>query len=396
MKSLNPEPETAYRRTMDRLHTVLNRGRSTWDRALLPVAEFRERLEAARETMREEKLDLLLVYGDSARFGHLAYLTHFIPKNRGALAVIPLAGEPALAVQEPSRNHPFSKSLTWVEEVHSVGRLAAGLEAALRGRRLEPRRVGLAGVEEQLPIREWEEIARLLEGSELRNVSAPLARLRRRKSAAEERALRSAAALVAASLDSLCGALRPGAKEYELMAVADREARRRGAEDFALLLARSSAPEFGLRPAGGAAVESGEALLVFAAASYQRYWAEIGRSLSLGEAPEAARRACERAQEIHRRLREALRAGSSCAEAAAWLEELSPPSLRRSLREYGLGNGIGLELFEEPFLSPDDRTEIAPGTFLTLRACFTGAECGAGLAAAPYKVTPAGLEPLLE
>jgi Xaa-Pro aminopeptidase len=380
---------------MDRLHTVLNRGRSTWDRALVPAEEFRGRLQAVREIMREERLDLLLVYGDSASFGHLAYLTHFIPKNRGALAAIPLAGEPALVVQEPSRNNPFSKTLTWVEEVHSVGELASGVETALRARGLAPKRLGLAGVEEQLPIREWEKISAVLGSAELRNVTASLARLRWQKSAAEERALRRAAALLSASLEALRGAIRAGAREYEVTAVADREARRRGAEDCALLVARSSTPEIGLRPAGGARLESGEVLLVSAAASYQRYWVELGRGFPIGAVPEAAREACARAERIHRRLRETLRAGLTCAEAVNWLDEIPSPSLR-SLVEYGLGNGIGLDLFEEPFVAAGDQTRLAAGMFLTLRACFTGADCGAALVAAPYKITPAGLEPLVE
>ena len=105
---------------MDTLHTVLNRGCSVWDQSRIPLNEFQQRLAQVREGMRGRGVDLLLVYGDSWRFGHLAFVSHFMPKNRGALAVIPLEGEPALIVQEPDRNNPFSRSLTWMNEVHSV------------------------------------------------------------------------------------------------------------------------------------------------------------------------------------------------------------------------------------------------------------------------------------
>ncbi|TAJ98716.1 MAG: hypothetical protein EPO39_17585, partial [Candidatus Manganitrophaceae bacterium] len=112
---------------METLHTVLNRGCSIWDRERLPEDEFRNRLGQVRRGMKERDVDLLLVYGDSWRFGHLAFVSHFIPKNRGALVVIPLEGEPALVVQEPSRNNPFSKTLTWIDEVRSAMQLAPAL-----------------------------------------------------------------------------------------------------------------------------------------------------------------------------------------------------------------------------------------------------------------------------
>ena len=151
---------------MDMLHTVLNRGCSTWDRKRMPEAEFRHRLSRVREGMKGQGVDLLLVYGDSWRFGHLAFVTHFIPKNRGALAVVPLEGEPALVVQEPSRNNPFSKTLTWIDEVHSVGKFSQGLGEALKNRNLKPKKVGLVAVEAQLNIREWDGLAKLFAGAE--------------------------------------------------------------------------------------------------------------------------------------------------------------------------------------------------------------------------------------
>ena len=126
---------------MDTLHTVLNRGRSVWDRARLPQDEFRRRLGAVRAGMKEREVDLLLVYGDSWKYGNLAYVSHFIPKNRGALAIIPIEGEPALVIQEPGRNNPFSSTLTWIQEVHSVGKFAQGVGEAIKVRSLKPKRL---------------------------------------------------------------------------------------------------------------------------------------------------------------------------------------------------------------------------------------------------------------
>lgn len=380
---------------MDTLHTVLNRGCSLWDRARLPKEEFERRLGRVREGMKERGVDLLLVYGDSWRFGHLAFVSHFMPKNRGALAVIPLEGEPALVVQEPSRNNPFSKTLTWIDEVRSVGKFAQGLGAALEARKLSLKKVGLVAVREQLNIREWGEIVKLLDGAELCDCSDLLITLRLVKSSAELSLLKETSRILDQALALFSKEARPGRKEYEIFAVLDREARRQGAEDFRLLLARSGTPEIGLRPVGHSALEKGEAILVLLAASYQRYWVELGQTFCLGRAPAQVVRTHGLAAQMFRRLVEGTRAGVSPRAAAGWLLEAPSPAARDSLQAYGLGNGAGLELTEEPYLGTQGTAEIKPGMVLTLRVCFTGRECGSALISRPYLVTGSGPESLV-
>lgn len=371
---------------MHTLHTVLNRGLSIWDSARIPEEEFRGRLDRVREGMREHSCDLLLVYGDSWKYGNLAYLTHFLPKNRGALAVIPMEGAPALIVQEPSRNNPFSKTLTWIQELHSVGSLSRGLGEAIKEKMLKPKKVGLVTVKEQLNIREWREMAKLLEGAELCDLSDFLSELRALKSPREAALIEEAARILAKALSLFEKEARPGMKEYEIFAHLDREARRLGAEDFRLLLARSSKPQVGLRPAGGSALEKGEGYLILVGASYQRYWAEVGRTFCLGSVAESTAKAYGQARLLFGRLREEVNKG---VFACSWLSGLPSPA-QNSLKAYGLGNGVGLDFAERPFLGD----EIKPGMILTLRVCLQGKECGSALISTPFLVTSSGARAL--
>lgn len=381
---------------MDTLHTVLNRGLSIWDRTRVPEEEFRQRLGRVRAGMKERDVELLLVYGDSWKFGHLAYVSHFMPKNRGALAVIPPEGEPALVVQEPSRNNPFSSTLTWVREVRSVGKLAQGVGEAVKARGLKPKRVGLAGVEEQLNIREWRELGQLFEGVEWRDLGDYLTSLRLVKSPVELSLIKETTRILEQALARFEEIAAPGLKEYQIMAELEREARRRGVEDFRLLLARSSAPATGLRPAGDAALKKGEAILILVAASYQRYWAELGRTFCLGRPSEEIARSYEAAGRAFRKLVEGTKAAVSPPAAADCLGEIPSPAARESLRAYGLGNGLGLDLSEEPYLGRQGDGAIRPGMVLALRACFTGEESGGALISRPYRVTESGLQPLAQ
>jgi Xaa-Pro dipeptidase len=345
--------------------------------------------------MKEQGADLLLVYGDSWRFGHLAFVSHFIPKNRGALAAVPLEGEPALVVQEPSRNNPFSKTLTWIDEVRSVGQFAQGLSDVLKARGLKPKRVGLVAVEEQLPMREWEKMVQLLAGADFCDLSDLLTSLRLAKSASEQALLRYSAEILEQSLALFKKEARAGQKEYEIAALAEREARRQGAEDFRFLIARGSDPQVGLRPVSAAPLHKGEALLVTVAASYQRYWGELGRTFCLGRPPAELLKSHGLAKNIFSKLVESVKLGSSAAAAGEWLEIPSAPA-RESVQAYGLGNGLGLDPSEEPFLGRDVVVKIQPGMALTLRVCLAGEESGHGLIAQPFLSTENGLQSLAQ
>ena len=377
---------------METLHTVLNLGCSIWDRERVSEDEFRGRLGHVRRGMKEQDVDLLLVYGDSRRFGHLAFVSHFMPKNRGALAVIPRQGEPALVVQEPSRNNPFSKTLTWINEVRSVGQFAQGLGDALKARELKPKRVGLVSVQEQLNIREWNGLAKLLDSAELCDLSDFLASLRLVKSPAEQNLLKETNRILEQALARFEKEARVGQKEYEVMALVEREARRQGVEDFRFLIARSSEPEVGLRPAAPFPIRKGEALLVAVAASYQRYWAELGRTFCLGSPSQELVRSHNLAKSLFQKLVDSIKVGSS--DTAKWLLEIPSPAVKMCLETYGLGNGVGLELDEAPFLGREGAGKIQPGMVLTLRVCLAGKECGSALISQPFLVQESGLQPL--
>jgi Xaa-Pro aminopeptidase len=300
-----------------------------------------------------------------------------------------LAGEPALVIQEPSRNNPFSSTLTWIKETHSVGKFAQGLSEALNTRGQKPKRVGLVTVEEQLNIREWREIEKLLENVEWVNMGDYLSSLRLVKSPVELALLKEATAILEQALARFEKIARPGQKEYQIMAEIEREARRRGVEDFRLLLARSSSPKIGLRPVADSALQKGEAVLILVAASYQRYWSELGQTYCLGRPSEKIAKDHDMARGIFDRLVGATKAGASSLTPGE-----VPAPVSDSLESYGLGNGLGLDLTEEPSLGSATKGPIKAGMVVTLRSCFTAEEAGSALISRPYVVSKSGLEPL--
>lgn len=379
---------------MDTLHPVLKRGLSIWDRERLPREEFDARLDAVRRRMKSENTDLLLVYGDSFRYGNLAYLSHFLPKNRGALAVLPQAGEPALIVKEPSRNNPFSRTLTWIEEVSSLPRFDRGVQEFLKKRALSPKAVGLAGVAEQLGAAEAKALGEAAPGARVRDGREMVEPLRLVKSARELALLRKAAALADQAVTAFQEECRAGHREYQAAAAAERAARLGGAEDVRVLLARGSEPAVGLHPADDSPFAPGDCVLLHLALSFQRYWTEVGRTVCLGKVPGETRSAHDRLREIQSRLVQELGGGKAAGAAVRSAAAGIPGEILSSLGTYGLGNGLGLDPEEAPVLAEDNRDPLQAGETLTIRLCAHGPGIPSALLARSYEVTGAGLKPL--
>jgi Xaa-Pro aminopeptidase len=203
-----------------------------------------------------------------------------------------------------------------------VGKFAQGLGEALKSRGLKPKRVGLATVEEQLNIREWRELEKLLENVDSVNMSDYLTSLRLIKSPVELALLKQATPILEQALARFEQVAKPGTMEYQMLAEVEREARRRGVEDFRLLLARSSAPKIGLRPAADSALQKGEAVLILIAASYQRYWAELGQTFCLGRPSEKAAKYYETAKNVFQLLVDGVRASVQNATPTSFLPRL--------------------------------------------------------------------------
>ena len=381
---------------METLHPALKRGLSIWDRDRMPREEFEKRLSAIRKQMAVHNTDLLLVYGDCYRYGNLAYVSHYLPKNRGALALLPREGNPALIIKEPSRNNPFSRTLTWMEEVASLPKYDKGLQDFLKNQNLTPRSIGLVGLSEQLGAGEVKAVRQVIPGAQFQEWTHILEPLRLVKTERELALIREASTIAEHAVLAFQKECRAGNKEVQAGAAAERIARLAGAEDVRILLARGSEPEIGLRPPEGASLSSGDTVLFYVAVAFQRYWSEVGQTLCLGNPSEEVRSAHERLKKIHGRLVQELGSGKPISATVSQIDDPTVLSrqLSASLRTYGFGNGIGLDPEEAPVLSETNESTIQEGMTLTVRLCAHGPGLSSALLARPYEATRGGLKPL--
>jgi Xaa-Pro aminopeptidase len=333
-------------------HSVLKRGCSTWDPQQVPQVEFEARLDAVRKEMARRHIDALVIYGDNYSFADLCYLTNYFPKVRGGIAVVPRNGAISMLLNIGSRDVPFAKTLTWVEEVRASNQVGTDGGKLIKEKGFESAKIGLADSGHGFPLPQWEEMKNVLPSVEWQSCDDMLAPLRLRKTARELAAMREAGRLLKDVCDGAREFIRPGRKEYEIVADIDRLARDKGAEDIRILAgARRLNP-----PSFKQSAVLGDHWAVYLALQHERYWAEAGRSFILtGDAKlEGTYR---KAQEIVAAMAEQLKPHGAVAAIGE--------TARRELGEfytkvsgYGLANGIGLNQWEAPFLNDDDAREV--------------------------------------
>jgi len=333
-------------------HSVLKRGCSTWDEELAPREEFQSRLDAARREIARLNLDAAVIYGDNYSFADLCYLTNYFPKVRGGIAVVPRHGAVSLLLNIGSRDVPFAKTLTWVDDVRASNQVGADGAKLLKEKGLDKAKLGLADSGRGFPLPQLEEMKAALPEVIWTACDALVAPLRQEKTARELAAMRAAGRVLREICDEARNYIKPGRKEYEIVADIDRLARDKGAEDIRILAGEKRLQPPSFKQAGALANH----WAVYLAVQHERYWAEAGRTYMLAD-NEKVKSAYSKAQTVVERMAAHLRPGSDVAAIDdAARKQLGEFYVTASI--YGLGHGIGLNQWEAPFLNANDADEV--------------------------------------
>ena len=333
-------------------HSVLKRGCSTWDPQLLPQAEFQPRVDAVRREMARRDLDALVIYGDNYYFADLCYLTNYFPKVRGGIALVPRQGAISLLLNIGSRDVPFAKTLTWVDDVRASNQVGSDGAKLIKEKGFEKARIGLADSGQGFPLPQLEDMKNALPNASWQNCDGIVAPLRLAKTAREIGAMGEAGRLLNEVCVGAATFIKSGRKEYEIVADIDRLARDKGAEDIRILAGdtRLNPPSF------KQAASVGAHWALYLAVQHERYWAEAGRTYILADDAKL-QAAYRKAQEIVAAMAKQLKPNDSVAaidETAR--KELGEFYATASI--YGLGHGIGLNQWEAPFLNNSDASEV--------------------------------------
>lgn len=376
---------------METMQPTLKSGRYAWDRINMPAEEFQERVKKIRKAMKNEGIDLLLLYGNGFNdYGNYSYVSNTITRlPQGSMVALPLKGEVTLMFEGAARGASSVKKITWISDVRASGNVSKECIAYLKEKQLTSCVIGGVGLKSLMPSYQYRLLTDSLPGRKIVDSDRLLNELRMVKSRAEVLQIRRAARMVSRVFDFITGTPFADPAENVLEAAARREARLDGAEDFRMMVLKPSDKNGAFRPPEERPLRPGDKIVIYLAVEFERYWAEAVRTVAFTDAsfseilPDPAKTFYEnilRGMKIGKRMSQLYRDAMAMI-ARAGFEEISG---------YGMGQGIGLSLKELPLIAREDRTLLADGMCVSLRLGIRDRETGAAMTGETICLSKAG------
>ena len=319
------------------------------------------RLSSLRSFMTEQGMDAIIIN----KLEHLRYFSGF----RGDDSTLVISQDRALLVTDSRYTEQAKEEADGFEIVRQEDGLwkkTSECATALGGKRI--------GFEKNAILFEtYERLAALLEHAELKAVK--LDELRQVKDEEEIACIRKACEIADHAFRDILNDIRPGVRELEVAAWLEHRMRELGSERPAFPIIVASGLR-GSMPHGIASeklIVSGEFVTMDYGAVYQGYHSDITRTICVGQADEKQHRIYDAV------LRAQLIGLSQVAVGASGkdVDKAARESLAKDgLAEYfghGLGHSMGLEIHEEPRLSPKSTCEhllkhmlvtVEPGVYI--------------------------------
>jgi Xaa-Pro dipeptidase len=336
----------------------------------------RERLERARAALEASPLRALLLWKDeNVRFlsglraqiiqGKSALLNGCLLVDDGTLVLFCSGGE----VDRVRQVMPWIDAVETVPIMEARGLVAGAVDQViapvLRRHDLEGARIGL----DQPAYAQVLELTRALPAAELDDGDALMQGVRLIKSSAEVAVMQEASAIAEAVTESAIAAVRPGVREYDVVADAMRTLYSLGGEMAHLATPFVASGEHMSPPnrfSSDKLIREGDLVFIDIGAMWNGYYADMGRTVICGrpsrrqrEVFTAVRRALEAATEM-------MRAGNTNDDVAAAVRtEGDRLGLGDSFLSLFIGHGIGIGANEPPYVGESlpgaDTVTLEPG-----------------------------------
>jgi len=223
------------------------------------------------------------------------------------------------------------------------------------------------GVEWNLPFKFYRMLIECSPKIRVKDASNLFSRLRSIKSAEELEKMKSAASIVADGIEVGIESIQPGVSELSISFEIEKTIKQSGGESvpFCLILSGSNSA----LPHGETSkrkIDKKDVVLMDVGAVYEGYYADLTRTVFVGEATKIQREIYEtvlRAQEA------AIKAVKPSVEA-----EKVDRAARKIIEDSGYGryfthrtgHGLGLDVHEEPYIAPGNKTVLRRGMAFTI------------------------------
>lgn len=337
--------------------------------------------------MEERQIDVLLAQGDNDNLGgYVRYLTDVpvIPGNP-VTVLFPRDADMTVVAHGPSQDERRPKQQDDVvfrgaqrvltSPYFSSVCYTSGYDASLIADALMPyahARIGLVNPR-QISAAMLDHLRKVHAHAVWVDASEPVDAIKMVKSPEEQALIRRTAEVQDAALAAAFGSVEAGMKESDVVAVARHAAERLGSEAGYYLCASSPSGDphpIAPRHQQARVLRDGDSLALLVECNGPGgYYAELGRTCVLGEAPRQLVEELDFVLEAQRHTVERLRTGASCAEIweqyNAYLRDNGRPEERRLH-----SHGQGYDLVERPLIRFDETLAVAEGLNLACHPTY--------------------------
>ena len=146
-----------------------------------------------------------------------------------------------------------------------------------------------------------------------------------------------------------------------------------------------------MRPAEDLRLSDGETVIIYLAVSFERYWAEGIRTYIFKES-RFTTPAVEKGMALYHQVISEMKPEK---KASAYYEEVQSEFKKSGLEpisDYGIGQGIGLDLHESPYINSSDQTRMKQGLCFAIRLTMRDKKIGAFMIGDTFMLTEKGPE----
>jgi len=375
----------------------------------ISTSELERRWKAAREVMRENKIDFLIMRQDEEFLGgYVKWFSDFSARHSYAFTVIFPADDDMTFITcgapPPADSFPPQWSVRGVKKrlgapyfasVHYTSTYDAELTVDLLKEKKRPT-IGWVG-RSYIPITFYEYLRKHLVGSRFVDATDQIDRIKVIKSPEEMELIKRTAAIQDVAMEHVRKSIRPGRRDFEMLAEAQQSLVMQGSERQ-LILVGSGAPgtpnRWQFRHFQNRIMREGDQFSILIEVNGPGgFYTEIGRIFSLGKPSQELQDAFGVALEAQRETLKLLRPGANPKDI--WDANNEFLQKRGYLPERRLyAHGQGYDLVERPLIRYDEPIKIQPGMNITIHPAAINATVWATVCD-NYLVTEEGVSPCL-
>ena len=364
--------------------------------------ELIQRTERMRSVMHENNLDALIIYSDEYRSGNGTYFTNYKPINliEESPQMLCLIGDlpPTLFI---GRLNAYSAVKTvWIEDVRPIHRLDEFVPEVFNSIINTNARIGLIG-DNLLPLSNYRVIERHLGDAEFVPCTNLLIELRQVKSDNEIALMRQAAEIDDEVLAGLLKKIHIGQTETQVAAEAEYIGRMMGADlGSATVVMSGPNTNFPAWRPSDRAIAAGDFVLVDFNPAVGNYCNDGGVTVLM---PGASTEKADALAFGHKVIKEVIPLIQPNTVASTiydmMLARLEPAGYADNFVPYakgqrGVGHGVGLDVVEQPDLTPDSDFDLLPGMTLAIKLDLHGLTGGGFRIECVIAITESGVDPL--